>query len=222
VTNPNLFPGTANAEPDPGSNLDPESIKAIKGGRLIKFAPAAFVDEGRHKDAGEYHAALLCAGRGDTLTFSITSADAARQAGQDAGWMDLGTGGAGAVYVRTETNRYVISNGYIYNHNLGGAFAIDPNASQMQLRIGRGAILPGAGNTSPIKSILLTDEVKYGDVTYSWTGHNVSEAPIVKNYDPFINARAIGEAVSKGADPREAVGTLRDDILRLQGRTSFL
>ncbi len=214
-----------NSLPNPGnSELDPATAEAVRRAQLVKFAPQGMWEAGHPKSSGEFHVAALCRTPGDTLTFSLTSRDAARAMGTDAGWMDLGAGGAGSVWVVTETgNRYGIGCGHVFNANAKGAFALDPNAAQLQLSVGREATLPGVGTTSAIKSILVADEVKYGDETYSWTGHDASQARLVnEEVDPLFDVRAIGEAVNMGTDPGFAVGVLVHDVSLLRGNASFV
>jgi hypothetical protein len=210
-----------NSLPSPGhKELDPATAETIERAQLVKFALPSFHEQGRPKDAEEFHVAVLCREPGDTLTFGITP----REAGGDPGWMDLGTGGVGAVWVVTESgNRYGIGNGYVYNHNAGGANALDHTAGQLQLRVGQQAVLPGAGTTSPIKSVLISDEINYRSNHYSWTGKDASKARIVNEpIDPLLHVRAIGDAVGLGHDPSHAVGVLQQDVFQLRGSASFV
>ncbi|HEX9153303.1 MAG TPA: hypothetical protein VF809_00615 [Candidatus Saccharimonadales bacterium] len=214
-----------NSPPNPGSaELDSATAESIGRAQLVRFAPTFFHEQGRPKDAGEFHVAVLCRGPGDTLTFGLTTQEAARQAGEDAGWMDLGTGGVGAVWVVTESgNKYGIGNGYVYNHNAGRAYALDHNAGQVQLRVGQRAVLPGAGTTSAIRSVLVNDEINHGSDHYSWTGKDASVARLVNEpVDPLLDVRAIGDAVSMGHDPSVAVSVLAHDVSQLRGNASFV
>jgi hypothetical protein len=201
--------------------LDPATAEAIQRAQLVKFVPTYFHEAGRPKDAGEAHVAVLCRTPGDTLTFGITPLEAGNR---NPSWMDLGTGGVGAVWVVTSSgNRYGIGNGIAYNHNAGGAYALDPNVDQLQLRVGQEAVIPGAGTTGTVKSILINDEMNYGDSPYSWTGKDASTARIVNEpVDPLLDIRPIGDAVRNGDDATSAITVLRDDVLQLKGNASFI
>lgn len=91
-----------NTLPSPGgTELDPATAETIRHAQLVKFAPEEFHNQGRPNEAGECHVTVLCRKPGDTLRFSITSREQAQQSGKDAVWMDLGTGGVGAVWIVT-------------------------------------------------------------------------------------------------------------------------
>lgn len=201
------------------AELDPATAEAIDRGILVKFAPPEFYEQGRPKDAGEFHTAVLCREPGDTLTFDVTP----HIPGKDPSWLGLGQGNIGAAWVVTHSgNKYGIGNGYVYNHKLGSVFALDPNVGQMQLRVGQEAYIPGAGDTSAIKSVLISSEINYANDDYSWTGKNAVDARVVNALDPLMDVRAIGDAIDRGGDPIAAVNVVRDDASWPGGTASFV
>lgn len=201
------------------AQMDPMSAETIRRSQLVKFAPTEFYRQGRPKSAGEFHVAVLCRQPGDVLTFSLTT----QEAGGNQNFMDLGTGGVGAVWVVTESgNRYGIGNGYVYNHKEGKVYALDKNASTLQLRVGSGAFLPGAGTTSEIKSILVNDEINYGDDQYSWTEKDAGQVPVVNAIDPLLHVRAIGDAINMYGDGSGAVQHLQGELAEIPSKASFV
>jgi hypothetical protein len=212
MVNHNLLPGADSKE------LDAATAEALANGIPVKFSPTEHYQRGMAKEAGEYHHATLCRTPGDNLTFDITS----REAGGEPEWMDLGSGGVGAVWVVTESgNRYGIGNGIVYNHNLGGAFVLDHDTSQMQLQVGQEANIPGVGRTSTIKSVLVNDGINFvdGSEPYSWTGRDVSGAKIVNApVDPLLGVRQIGDA----QDPGFAISLLQHDLALPRGNVNFI
>jgi hypothetical protein len=225
MANHNSFPGPAHAESNPMSEIDNASAEALRRGVVVKFAPTQFLKEGRPKDAGEYHLAILCRTPGDTLTFDVADA----QPGSEGNYMSVGGGDLGTVWVVTEgadgtPQRYGFANGYVYSHKAGAAWALDPNeSSKMQLSVGQSAHIPGVGNIRPIKSILIGDKTSYvGSESDSWTGKDAAAARIVNAVDPLLEIARIGNAIRNGEDATFALDTLRHVVEDIPSTASFV
>jgi len=206
---------THNAYKSSSSELDPASAEAIDRGLLVKLAEPQY-----RGDTSREHLAIRCNTPGDVLTFK------ASQAGENGGggWMDLGRGGSGVVWVVTAHGKYGISGGFVYNHNEsngpgGGLYLLDPSATEIEIRVGQGMKLPGVSDgTSDVKSVLINDEV---GPDYSWTGKDVTKAGMLNaDYDPLIVMRQISTAAARGESPAMDLALLKAAASRPQGTSS--